>query len=745
MQKYYAFKELISALQQLDKERFARLFEALSSMNLTSKDSQLLDKLASRANQELSLTLALPGERSFLSGDTFHITSAQSLKAGTSIVSACMNRNENLLKAMKSWLTTSAAEIIIVDWNSSTPVAETISEYLTDSRVKVLRVEDEPQWILTYAFNVGLQCVGYDKVFKLDADIVVTNDFIEANAFPENSFIRGSWQQALANEDDSQVFINGSFGCKTEDLRKVAFYNEFIRSYGWDDSDLYQRLSTLGLTQWFLNTATLSHLEQDDASRIANQQVSHDKILGKFSPTDFQNTRNKYIAATWDQWWPENRQNYQISKVNDSTYTLQRATEHKYIPQWVIDHAEYLALSAYLRTTEWRLASQFDQPIVCRFLLDEYQAKIDFEVSAKLLLTNNDSTINGSHSEQFSSALLVAVGEHRRTMLHVTDTQDRQVEVLTSEQLDTLNRARCSSDRSPITAITLAESQLVSPEKQRLYIEVQHGLGNRMRALASAASLARAEHRDLVLVWIADDHCNCTIDDLFEYPFPQISSAPFYDIKGRPIQHVTYMELEPGHIKDQRFEIGEDKDIVIRSAYTLNHPSSTWQDDNAFLRSLEPTTAVRELLGSVYYKGGIGCHIRMQGGSGQQLASYDSTENWSDESHQAITEWRDKSHYSRFLDKIKSMPEHDNLGIFCAADLSSTYDKMKSTLGKRMRALTRETDANRDADDLVYALADAIMLSRSTILLGSGWSSFTELALRLSTTIETKLTAGEDF
>ena len=98
------------------------------------------------------------------------------IKEGVSIVSCCMNRNINLCKAIDSWIALPVDEIIVVDWSSDIPVLDSLS-HLTDPRVKVIRVENEPNWILTYGFNVGLQFASFSKILKLDADISVSADF----------------------------------------------------------------------------------------------------------------------------------------------------------------------------------------------------------------------------------------------------------------------------------------------------------------------------------------------------------------------------------------------------------------------------------------------------------------------------------------------------------------------------------------------------------------------------------------
>lgn len=50
-----------------------------------------------------------------------------------------------------------------------------------------------------------------------------------------------------------------------------------------------------------------------------------------------------------------------------------------------------------------------------------------------------------------------------------------------------------------------------------LIIDVQHGLGNRLRAMTSAATIAQCTGRDLVVVWRADHHCEGLISQVLEF------------------------------------------------------------------------------------------------------------------------------------------------------------------------------------------------------------------------------------
>ena len=60
-----------------------------------------------------------------------------------------------------------------------------------------------------------------------------------------------------------------------------------------------------------------------------------------------------------------------------------------------------------------------------------------------------------------------------------------------------------------------------------LVVRVLHGLGNRLRALASARALAESAHLRLAICWSADLHLNATFYDLYEPPRPAMRMAVY--------------------------------------------------------------------------------------------------------------------------------------------------------------------------------------------------------------------------
>ena len=153
-----------------------------------------------------------------------------------SIVTVRRNREYNLRVAIKSWLALEPAEIIICDWGSSTPIDSDILEvYDVGVKVTVIRKEAD-NWILTWAFNEALSQVNTDYVLKLDCDHVVSKDFLKKYSSQELLHERPlqCWKRARIYQ-----WCIFELYCL---LRAVGYYDERITTYGWDDSDLYERL-----------------------------------------------------------------------------------------------------------------------------------------------------------------------------------------------------------------------------------------------------------------------------------------------------------------------------------------------------------------------------------------------------------------------------------------------------------------------------------------------------------------------
>lgn len=279
-----------------------------------------------------------------------------------------------------------------------------------------------------------------------------------------------------------------------------------------------------------------------------------------------------------------------------------------------------------------------------------------------------------------------------------------------------------------------------------LFIDVQHGLSNRLRAMASAAVIARASGRELVVVWRPDHHCEARIGDLLDYDGLVIEDGDINALRDGSAEIFNYMEIEDGsrHLAPIN-PLETAGDIYVRSAYSLVSPLLVDRDEVQFLRRLRPCDAVLDLVNRVPHPSDIAVHVRMATGPAFDHLSYESPENWPAERHQELIAWRKKSDVSRFVARLDTLFDSlDVNSVFVAADLPATYAAMIERYGDRVRHLPRDL-FDRSARQLQYALADVILLSAAPHFLASHWSSFSDLAQRLARPGRRIEKSGHDF
>lgn len=213
------------------------------------------------------------------------------IQCGNTILTACMNRFDNLMVSLKSWLElNNVNEIVIVDWGSTIPVKIDIDS----KKVKIFRVDNVDKWCLTKAYNFGIKCCSFTNIYKFDCETIITNKNL-INYYPLNNYIyyRGDWKTV---KDENDMQINGTLFCSRENLIKNNGYNENITTYGWDDDDMYARLSAF-LVKKHINAFGFRFINHDDESRESNV----DKGWTKTHSTQFNRILIKDNILTWNR------------------------------------------------------------------------------------------------------------------------------------------------------------------------------------------------------------------------------------------------------------------------------------------------------------------------------------------------------------------------------------------------------------------------------------------------------------
>jgi hypothetical protein len=108
-------------------------------------------------------------------------------------------------------------------------------------------------------------------------------------------------------------------------------------------------------------------------------------------------------------------------------------------------------------------------------------------------------------------------------------------------------------------------------------------------AMVSAAVLAQASQRELVVIWRADHHCGCRLLDLFDYPGPVIKDGRAGQLRSQSARVYNYMEIEEGAQYLEEITPQDIKgDLYIRSAYSLVSPQVDFAAKQPFLKFLIP-------------------------------------------------------------------------------------------------------------------------------------------------------------
>ncbi len=179
------------------------------------------------------------------------------VKPGVSVITAVKNRREAFEEALPTWLAhPEIDEIVVVDWASDLSLLPLIEKF-RDGRILLAEVTGQPKWILSHAFNLAARLCRGSLMLKLDADVKLLAGFFEKHKPGDDNFFCGNWR---IRRNPNELHLNGILFLQRAALFRVNGYNEFIKFYGWDDSDLYQRLEMSGLRRADFDLDTLFHI-----------------------------------------------------------------------------------------------------------------------------------------------------------------------------------------------------------------------------------------------------------------------------------------------------------------------------------------------------------------------------------------------------------------------------------------------------------------------------------------------------
>ena len=185
-----------------------------------------------------------------------------------------MNRNENIIKNLPNWLALGFDELILLDWSTTGGITE-LPGIWDDPRVRIIRVENQSKFIRTLAQNLASRLARNRRIFKCDSDVEFNGDFFAAHPLDPGEFWVGEWTQA---RNHNERHLHGEVYYCLEDFLRIGGYDERIKSYGHDDTNLTDRLVLSGLKKKVFNYDLIHHQEHDQKVRAQGAHGLHPMV-----------------------------------------------------------------------------------------------------------------------------------------------------------------------------------------------------------------------------------------------------------------------------------------------------------------------------------------------------------------------------------------------------------------------------------------------------------------------------------
>jgi glycosyltransferase involved in cell wall biosynthesis len=157
-----------------------------------------------------------------------------------SIVTTCKNRLHHLQHTLPLMLQQTFAEVIVVDYGCGQGTAAWVAQ--NHPAAKVVKVDDDPGFCLARARNIGAAQAAHPFICFADADTIFKGDV-------------GGWFERTARENtiyrcgEKIDELVGFAICSKANFQRVGGYDEAIRGWGHEDTDLYERLGMIGVSR----------------------------------------------------------------------------------------------------------------------------------------------------------------------------------------------------------------------------------------------------------------------------------------------------------------------------------------------------------------------------------------------------------------------------------------------------------------------------------------------------------------
>jgi len=193
-----------------------------------------------------------------------------------SIVISVMNRTDRIIECLSSWVDYEVFDdIVLVDWSSSEPILhnEHVSGFCQkNKKINIIRVNNQKYFSLPKSYNVAINNAVNNSILKIDIDHILISDKIPETfqTLSEKLDINFYCCEHVTVEHWGICF----FG--KDAFKQAGKYDERLSGWGYDDQDLYNRLSNIRKKNIMRQIPYfIYHNPHGDDLRVANYEIKN--------------------------------------------------------------------------------------------------------------------------------------------------------------------------------------------------------------------------------------------------------------------------------------------------------------------------------------------------------------------------------------------------------------------------------------------------------------------------------------
>ena len=178
------------------------------------------------------------------------------------IVTTCKGRLDHLRQTLPQFVKQNNVQVVVVDYSCPERTGDWVRQNFPE--VSLVEVKGEEYFRANHARNAGAARASASHLIFLDADTLVSDDFVPRveQALAAGIFLRFR----LPRRND----LNGACVVHAEAFHAVGGYDEVIEGYGGEEQELYWRLRRQGMKMHHLPAEGLCQpIAHDNQSRIA--------------------------------------------------------------------------------------------------------------------------------------------------------------------------------------------------------------------------------------------------------------------------------------------------------------------------------------------------------------------------------------------------------------------------------------------------------------------------------------------